>query len=95
LGGYLSVLFDIAAETSDPVAFKREVESFFFQSCTSREQEWQAARPEVQSGNLELDNLKTIKADEFPPGIDVQIINEPSSAANPETEDFVALADAA
>ena len=61
--GYVSALFDIAEEASDPDAFKREAEAFFYQVCAQNEVEWNAARERVRQGDLDLEAMPRDKGE--------------------------------
>jgi len=84
---YLSVLFDIAADKSDPVELEAQVKSFFDESCSDLLEPWQEARVRVQAGELKLDSFASVAADGVPPQVSIWISDRPTAEANPQHED--------
>jgi hypothetical protein len=92
---YLTVLFDLAAETSDAVAFEEQVRGFFYESCDDLNGAWQEARERVLAGEIELDVLGRVPAELFPPQVTLLVSSPPTAQANPQHEDTYFLPRAA
>jgi hypothetical protein len=60
--GYLSVLFDMAAEATSFEAFELNVKSFFAQVNAPNAKDWAHALAEVRASNIELPNLAKVPA---------------------------------
>ncbi len=73
--GYLSVLYDIAAEAGGFEDFKREVESFFHATNGPTNEDWEAARTLVREGTLRADWVPVVDASTRPLGITVELMD--------------------
>jgi hypothetical protein len=81
---YRSVLFDIASEACDAVAFERDAQAFFYETCEITRDEWFKALKSVRSGELSLKLPNPpIKVDDLPPRIAVMSSTLPSASVNP------------
>lgn len=82
---YRAVLYDIAADTADFEAFKKEVQAFFDATNETALAEWAAAVVEVRAGGVEVDWLTRRSADSKL-SIEVQHLHQFAAENNTEGE---------
>jgi uncharacterized glyoxalase superfamily metalloenzyme YdcJ len=69
---YLSVLHDIAAETSSFQEFQANVTEFFNEISAPDQSDWHKAVAEVRRQQVSLADLPTVKAESKPPSLFIQ-----------------------
>ena len=79
---YLSVLHDIAAESSTFEDFEQGVTEFFSEVNDPNKRDWRDVLKEVRKGNLTLTNINRVDADKRPPSLTVRHFIDPA-LANP------------
>jgi len=79
--GYLSVLFDIAAEATSCEEFEIAARAFFAEINTENQKLWAEAVQDVRAGKLALPDIKSQNADPWPVAIAVSRIDQQANSS--------------